>query len=68
MCLLLLSAACVLVSAGRDFLVGPAEAQQPRRHKAAFIHLVELLLKHYASGLSNLSRDTHTHPVQLLES
>lgn len=61
MCLFLLSAACLSASAGTDFPVGPAGAQQPGRHKAAFIHLAELLLRHYVAVLSNLRR-TNTQP------
>lgn len=42
-CVPLLRAACLLPSNGRELLVCPAGAQQPQRHKAAFIHLLELL-------------------------
>lgn len=42
-CVPLLRAACLLPSSGRELLVCPAGAQQPQRHKAAFIHLPELL-------------------------
>lgn len=61
-CLLLLSAACLLTSAGTGVSVGPAGAQQPGRHKAAFIHLAELLLRHYGAVLSNLRRTNTQSP------
>lgn len=43
-----------LVSAGRDFLVRSAGAQQPVWHKGAIIHLAEFL----QLGLNNQRRDT----------